>query len=259
VAIKFNKNNLTKSLVKNYKLTPYLDKYLSSEVTDFEFRTETKISDDAWHPSSHCTPTPRELYDFATSDEKQKSFSTALYKSFIVGHFWHQLLQKAVLDLELAQPAAIECSSQRVWGEDSSWGPTISTRGPRAKPFNWVKGAGDVAPCSIPYCGDYLVDFKTMGGHDYKQNGLPAWCAHKYEAQINIYMDLFDLEQGLIVCIQKDSPHEFKEFEFKRNQPLIDAIYSKWIFVSGCLELGEAPSPEDDELFEYSYQGPIAQ
>jgi hypothetical protein len=253
VAIKFNKTNLTKSLVKNHKLAPYLDKYLSSEVTDFEFRTETKVSDNAWHPSSHCTPTPRELYDFATSDNKQKSFPAALYKSFIVGHFWHQLLQKAVLDLGLAQPEAIERKGKRVWGEESS------TKHPTPKPFNWATGAGDIAPCSIPHCGDYLVDFKTMGNHDYKQNGLPAWCAHKYEAQINIYMDLFGMERGLIVCIQKDSPHEFKEFEFKRNQPLIEAIYSKWVFVSGCLELGEAPSSEDDELFEYSYQGPIVQ
>jgi hypothetical protein len=38
-----------------------------------------------------------------------------------------------------------------------------------------------------------------------------------------------------------------KEFEFDRNQPLIDAIYSKWKLVGDCVEIGLEP-PLDYEV-----------
>jgi hypothetical protein len=105
-----------------------------------------------------------------------------------------------------------------------------------------------VAPCVIPRHGEFVVDFKTMGNHDFKRAGLPPHYAAKYEAQINIYMDFFDLEAGLIVGIQKDTPHNLKEFQFRRNQPLIDAIYEKWTHVSLCIDDGEEPHDIEPEL-----------
>jgi hypothetical protein len=260
VAIKFPKSekyDFNRSLVKRHKLVPYLDRYLGKEVEDFHFHYEPKKEDDAWHPSGHCTPSPSDLYDLVSGPKEKKEWGAAMLKTFLVGHFWHQLLQKAVLDLEFAEPSAIERSGHKGWGD------LVSRPGREIMwtPYHWATGAGDIAPCSIPRHGDFVVDFKTMSAHQYKANDIPAWAADKYEAQINIYMDFFDLERGLIVAICKDTPHEMKEFEFVRNQPLIDAVYDKWEFVSACLDAGEAPTDLDDDAFTLDglFQGPVAQ
>lgn len=249
------KYNFNRNLVKRHKLANHLDRYLGTEVEDFRFIYEPKQEDDAWHPSGHCTPPATALYGLATSiidgTAEKKEWGVAMLKTFMVGHFWHQLLQKAVLDIGFAEPRAIERQGYKAWGCENDSAP---------RPFHWATGAGDIAPCSIPGAGDYVVDFKTMSAHQFKSNGIPEWAADKYEAQINIYMDFFDLEKGLILAICKDTPHEFKEFEFIRNQPLIDGIYEKWEFVSECLDAGEAPTALDDEVFNnLPYQGPVAQ
>jgi hypothetical protein len=67
------------------------------------------------------------------------------------------------------------------------------------------------------------------------------------ECQLNIYMDFFDLERGMILGVQKDSPHEFREFHFDRNQPLIDALYNKWRLVAMCLDENVSP-PEGEDI-----------
>lgn len=257
--LKFPKSgqyNFAFNLVKRYKLVPHLDKYLGTEVDNFQFTYEPKTDDDAWHPSGSCTPSPTDLYESAVSyldgTAVKKDWGVTMLKTFMVGHFWHQLLQKAVLDLGFAEPDAIERIGKRGWAWED---PNRYT----PKPYHWATGQGDVAPCSVPGYGDYVVDFKTMSAHQYKTEGLPDWAAAKYEAQINIYMDFFDLDKGLIVAICKDTPHEFKEFEFERNQDLIDAVYNKWEFVSECLDEGIAPQLIDNEMFKLPIRGPIAQ
>lgn len=254
---KDDKRNFRKNLVKRHKLVGYLDNFLANEPTGFSFQYEGKEKDTAWHPSGHCTPSVSELYHIASTPQKNSEHGTNTQKNFLVGHFWHQLLQWSIVQIGLAPQSAIERKGVRVWNnEDLS-----STDPPR--PYNWATGAGDVAPCTIPRHGEYLVDFKTMHDRDFKTEGMPNWCAEKYEAQINIYMDMFDLEKALIIPVQKGTPHEFKEFTFARNQPLIDAIYNKWEMVAGLLD--ETPSQleldELDEEFKLNgyFQGPIAQ
>lgn len=262
MSIKFPKSekyNFTKNLVKRHKLATHLDRYLATEVEHFEFAYEPKQSDDGWHPSGHCTPSPTDLYAIATEQTEPRDWGVSMLKSFMVGHFWHQLLQKAVVDLGFAVPEAIELRGKHGWGPFEFVGGDDGWSDVRFEPFHYATGSGDVAPCLIPGCDPLVIDFKTMGAHDFKNNGMPVWAADKYEAQINIYMDLFKLDRGLILCIQKDSPHEFKEFEFERNQELIDTIYDKWEFVSECLDAGEPPSKMDDNLFPLPTKGPVAQ
>jgi hypothetical protein len=67
---------------------------------------------------------------------------------------------------------------------------------------------------------------------------------------MNVYMDFFDYDRALIVAVNKDTPHDFKEFEFRRNQPLIDVIYDKWKFVAECLQDEDRPDADDDLGFE---------
>lgn len=242
MAIKLDKSKLVRNLAVNHKLVPHLESALGKGDFVWEYSYAPKQGDDAWHPSGDCTPTLHELF-WKVKDPEQEVIGSGLYKTFQVGHFWHQYLQWIVeKQLKFAGPEDIERSGSKRWGDGS---------------FQWARGSGDIAPCRIPEYGNYCVDFKTMNSFDYKKQGMPEWCAEKYECQINIYMDFFDLEQGLIVCIQKDSPHDMKEFEFKRNQPLIDAIYHKWHIVSECLEQGVEPPA--DEIVELPTQGAIAQ
>lgn len=246
MAIRLDKTNLVRNLSKRYKLVPHLDREIAKGDFVWQFDYEPKKGDTGWHPSGDCTPTPYELYMKATGQAHERPFSGDLYKTFMVGHFWHQYIQWIVeKKLGLCQPEDIERRGSRVWREEDG----------KPVPFHWATGSGDMAPCRLPD-GEFLVDIKTMGSHDFKRNGVPDWCAGKYEAQMNIYMDFFDLDRALILAVCKDSPHAFKEFEFERNQPLIDAIYHKWHLVSECISEGVTP-PVDEDIF-LPLRGPVA-
>ena len=238
MAIKLNNHSMARKLVAKTKLAVHLDKVIE-EKGDFawEYAYEPKQGDDAWHPSGDCTLTPRELFDKAIGADERKPIGGGLRKTFQVGHFWHAYLQNIIVEhLGFATEDAIERSGEKVWAEENG----------KPKPYHWCRGSADVAPISIPGQGDFLVDFKTMGSFDFKRTTLPDWSAAKYECQMNIYMDFFDLEQAIILGINKDSPHEFKEFIFDRNQPLIDTIYDKWKYVGDCLENGNVPDPSEE-------------
>jgi hypothetical protein len=264
MAIKFpksEKHNFTKNLVKRHKLVTHLDSYLATEVSDFEFKYEPKIGDDAWHPSGHCTPSVTDLYSIATEAAEPKDWGTAMLKTFMVGHFWHQLLQKAVVDIGFASLSSIERRGTKGWGGITDPHGDGNIMEYKYRPYHWATGAADVAPCTIPKHGDYVIDFKTMSSHQYKSVALPEWAAFKYECQINIYMDFFGIEKGLIVAVQKDSPHEFKEFEYEYNEDLVTAIYDKWKYVSECIDNDILPDPFANDNFEIEQfaKGPIAQ
>lgn len=214
-----------------FKLVPLIERAIAQGDFEWTFDYSPKRGDDGWHPSGHCTPSLQELYRHARGELKDE-IRPSLYKTFMVGHFWHQYLQTLMVENGLAEPDAIERSGESRWG---------------LGPFQYATGSGDIAPAVLPHHGEYLVDIKTMNGHDFRGYSMPEWTKDKWECQVNIYMDFFDLERALILGVQKDSPHDLREFEFRRNQPLIDAIYLKWRIVSECLE-SEVLPPADEEV-----------
>lgn len=258
---KSSQYNFGKNLVKKYRLVPHLDRYFSKEVTGLQFTLVGKEPDDAWHPSGHCTPSPSDLYLLAT-DRLAGIENISFTKAFPVGHFWHALCQKAVVDLGFATPEAIERRGSRTWGnkleiQHFDNGTSICY----SDPFKWCTGAADVAPLELPGAEPIVVDFKTMNSRSYGKADSPlsSYVADKFECQINIYMDFFDIDVGIILAIMKDGPHDMKEFEFRRNQPLIDAIYEKWEFVGECIEAGAEPTQLDDDYFNIGkhLEGPV--
>ena len=231
VAIKLKKDTFVRNLVKGHKLANHLDAEIGKEEFEWYATFAVKQGDDAFHPSSDCTPSVYDLYQSRATESG--GHSTGLRKAFQVGHFWHAYIQWIVVErLGFATWNEVERRGERRWTEG---------------PYGWATGSADIAPCHIPIAGDYLVDIKTMRSSDFKQPGLPSWCAAKYECQINIYMDWFDLDEAIILCVSKDSPHEFKEFTFRVNPSLIDAIYSKWEIAGDCIRTGTVP-PEDYEI-----------
>lgn len=230
MAIKLKKDAFVRNLVKGHKLANHIDKAIAEGEFEWEAKFGVKLGDDAFHPSSDCVPSVYSLYKTRTTESN--GISGGLRKAFQVGHFWHAYIQWIVVErLGFATWDDVEVRGETRWSEG---------------PYGWATGSADIAPCRIPGVGDYLVDIKTMRASDFKQQGLPSWCAEKYECQVNVYMDWFDLDEALILCVSKDSPHEFKEFTFKRNPQLVDAIYQKWALAGDCIRSGTVP----DETYE---------
>ncbi len=260
--IKLSSSKLTKNLVRRTKLVQHLDSAFARFDEKFEFEMTPKERDDAFHPSSHCMPNVYDLWcvadDFFMGRDPDP-ISGGLRKIFLVGHFWHAILQHLLVnDLEFADPEAIERQGSRItYGELR--GMIMPDKGeaiPYGNPFCWARGSADVAPCRIPRHGEWLVDFKTMNSMSFARNDAPAGFVEKWECQVNIYMDWFDLEKALIVGINKDNG-DFREFEFIRNQPLIDAIYKKWELVGICLDDDDVPHPDEDPNVEQYLLGPV--
>lgn len=242
-----DKSKFLKNLVNKDILTPHLEKATTKDFS-WSYEYMPKEEDKGWHPSSHATLSTEALYDIATEQGEKKDWSS-MHKTFQVGHFWHQYMQQLILRLGFASLEDIERKGDRTWDHI------------RYRDWHFATGSADVAPCAIPGHGDWVIDFKTMGNHDFKRNDLPDWCAEKYEAQMNLYMDMFVLDRALIVGIQKDAPHALKEFEFHRDDQQVELIYGKWERVSQWLSEQHQPSTlefaEADKEFALTFQGPV--
>lgn len=239
-----DKSKIVRNLGKKYVYVPYLERALATFDEPWQFTYQEKEKDTHWHPSGHCVPPATELYAIVSGEVKEEPISGSLRKIFQVGHFWHQYLQHVTLHkMEMCKPEAVERKGKREWGKT---------------PFHAVSGSGDLAPLEAPnWTG--LVDYKTMNAANFKQQGIPPRYDAKYECQINVYMDLFDTAEAIILPINKDTG-EFKEFLYAKNCDLIDMIYQKWEFVSACLDAGEAPTAADDKMFPIQtlLTGPIS-
>jgi hypothetical protein len=249
MALKLNKAK-ARNLVQRTKFIHHLDRYIAKGDFPWTFDYEPKKGDTGWHPSSHCTPSPAELYHIALDGGVEEDFPASLYKTFMVGHFWHQYLQEITVKAGFAEPAAVERRGIKGWGHCIESGTKK-----HYQDWHYCTGSGDLAPVVVPIHGEFLVDFKTMGSHMFKPVIPPGETIEKWECQMNIYMDFFTLERALVVGINKDAPHDMKEFEFHRNEPLIDALYAKWELVSVCLEEGVEP-PIDEEIY-LPLEGPV--
>lgn len=263
------KLNFRRNLVKHHKLVGHYDTFFAKEINGLTFKLEPKQNDRGWHPSSHCLAPPSQLYYYATHHGEKAIHGASLNKVFAVGHFWHQVLQYATVQMDLCDASAIERRGFHGWGLNKLK-PGFDTQefarnyGAETvwQKWHYATGQGDIAPITLGN-RDYVVDFKTMNSRDFKVAGggaIPEWAAGKYEAQVNIYMDFFNLEHALIVGVQKDSPHDFCEVEFERNQPLIDWVYSKWEFAAECIAAKSPPTQGDDLLFDIDpglFGGPV--
>lgn len=252
MAIKLGTNiqldKVVRSLGEKYKLVPHLDMALATEDFSWEFEYKPKQADDAWHPSGDCTPTLRDLYLKATNETKEEAIGPGLRKIFMVGHFYHQYLQWVVQHrLQFAGADAIERRGYTWWGDVRDAPQPGGRLDITPLPYHWATGSADICPCEIPGEGDFLVDFKTVNPRMYAGGVRPEYL-EKWECQGNIYMDFFNMDRALFVLIDKSSG-DMKELEYRRNQPLIDAIYLKWKIVAECLtDCVEPPAAEQVSL-----------
>ena len=88
-----DKSKLVKNLAGGNILAPYLDRAFQTFDGPFSFSYEPKGHDDAWHPSGDCMPSVTQLWEKARGWGEPDTPSGSLRKTFMVGHYWHQLLQ----------------------------------------------------------------------------------------------------------------------------------------------------------------------
>lgn len=250
--MKIDKSKLNFKMGKRYKLVPLLEKAIANHIGDeWVYKYADKQPDHHWHPSSHCTAPVSVLYDIATIVPKDAVYAphpNSLLKAFQVGHFWHQWLQYLMVADGLCDESTVEQHKVKRFNRTDA-------------PYTGVAGSADIATIIL---GDWKggVDYKTMNSRDFKEvdqnRMLSDWIAAKYECQFNIYMDLFKQDWWMLLGVQKETPHAFTELVYHRNQPLIDAIYDKFHFVSEAVASGTPVTTLDDDHWpELPLTGPV--
>lgn len=248
-------DKVVRSLGQKMILAPHIDLAIGEAEWEWDAHFHPKHGDSAWHPSGDCTPSLRDLYLKATGQAAERPIGPPLRKIFAIGHFYHQWYQYIVEhQLGFAGPEDIERRGMKGWGTQLD---LIVDNGNRKsvqhRPYHWATGSADIAPCKIPGQGEYVIDFKTMNPRMFATGPSPDYAA-KWECQGNVYMDFFDMDRVLFVGIDK-ATGDMREWTYHRNQPLIDAIYTKWKIVSECITEGIEP-PEDEDI-ALPLQGPV--
>lgn len=214
-------------------LVPLIDQYQRTaklpEKWIIEIRN-TKEPDGYFHPSSHAFLPPSMLYQDMRKMLIHVRPSPALRRTFDCGHMWHGYLQNIMLEMGYVKEDGIE---QHVVAErEGKFGKFIGS------------GTGDLVNVEIPGHGTWLVDIKTMNKPEFEQ-GANEFTMKKWVAQVSCYMDWFEADKAMILAICKDSPHDMREYQIIRNDPLLQEIYDRWSYAKWCVDNEQPPS--DDE------------
>jgi hypothetical protein len=237
--------NFAKALSGNDIIVPHLNTWFANaefpDVIPVAIHPN-KEEDDAFHPSS-ALKCAQELYAYFREDLPEERHSADSQKNFMVGHMYHSLFQWIIVDqLKFATWDDIE--------QEHDY--TFETA--NGNPFR-VRGFVDVARCVIPGREPYLLDIKTVNSRIFSGDSLPPTTLAKYQAQVKIYLEFVDLEHAIILCLEKDSPHRFKEIMVKRDPAFVNSIMDKWEVVADGLVTGEAPSCTCSDPEKCSTQG----
>lgn len=242
-------NNFLKELGKKEVIVPHLNRWFRNGEFPYSILFEIKLhkeEDDAFHPSSDATACARLLYAKRMDDVTKRELEGNTYKTFFFGHYFHGLLQHVLVEeLGFADQFDVEKQYRIYRRDDGIYKPKdwwIDTQLDKSSKW-WARGYADIARVVVPGREEpYLVDIKTMKSSDYRQSVLPVHLEEKYITQIQLYMDWEDIENGIILCCEKDSPHGFKEFAVKRNKELVKSVYTKWDIVIDAISKGEPPA-----------------
>ena len=195
-----------------------------------------KEKDDHFHPSSHCFLPPIDLWRQRKGLASYPPITSALRRTFDVGHMWHGYLEEILIDMGF------------VLRENVERAVTVKLQGAYG-PFT-AKGTIDLLNVEIPGHGTWLVDIKTMNGNEFS-TGPMAQTSRKWEAQVNCYIDWAGkTNQAMILAVCKDSPHDMKEFKITPNTALLNEIYDRWSFVEYAIQTNKPP----EFLESYTYE-----
>lgn len=213
-------------------LAPHIDLFLSDH-NEFAPTIKVggeKIDDGHFHPSSHCLMPVDALYEDRL-DAEHRSITAAEKKTFDCGHMWHAYLQAALIEMGFVKPENVERHFLWPLPDLLAYGlETVS----RTTPLR-VSGTVDLLDVEIPGQGTWLVDIKTASAGTFNRiEQMDLF--EKYRAQVNVYGHLTGNERMLILVIQKDSPHLFREIQIQRDSNLLAGIFERWLTVAERLD-----------------------
>lgn len=225
-------NNFGKHFARNEILVPHLNTWFAHAKFDDEIPFDivihpNKEKDDAFHPSS-ALKCSQALFAAFRKDLPEENHPADLQKTFMFGHFSHAIVQKIVVELGFATPDDIEKEYDFHFETEAG------------NPYR-VRGFIDIARCVVPNRGTYLVDIKTMNARVYAQQNLPESTMEKYEAQVKLYLAFEELDEAIILCVEKDTPHRFKEIVIQSDPDFVDAALERWESVTDALVEGRVP------------------
>ena len=224
--------NFARHFQKNEILVPHLNNWFANAEFDDEIPFDivihpNKEHDDAFHPSS-ATKCSRVLFADFRGDLPHEKPAADSQKIFMFGHFSHAIIQKIVVELGFTSWEEIEKEYDFHFTTEAG------------NPYR-VRGFIDIARCTVPNRGTYLVDIKTMNARIYAQQTLPESTMEKYEAQVKLYLEFEDLDEAIILAVEKDTPHRFREIIVKRDTDFVDETVERWEDVVDALAQGRVP------------------
>lgn len=231
-----------KHLSRKDILVPHLNNWFANGVFPNEIPATVHMNkehDLAFHPSS-ALKCSRELYATLAGELPHAKHTLDSQKNFMVGHMYHSLLQWILVEgLGFADWPEIEKEYDFGWDKEAKdYNGDLVTE--EDNPYR-IRGFIDVARCVIPNVGTYLVDIKTVNARLYAQDSLPASTMEKYEAQVKLYLEFEELDEAIILAVEKDSPHRFKEFRIQRDSDFVDDTIARWESVVDAVAQGEVP------------------
>jgi hypothetical protein len=285
MATKLKKNpgnrNLIQALGLNYRVAPFIDKYIDENPEyPWTFTLEPKIGDDAFHPSGDCTPSVYELW-YSRKFPEPRKLTISNKKTFSIGHYYHQWLQDILVRIKFSKPEELEVRGGYHWDTDPEvmssqewsdcnilypsprnawglfdWSDELYLGKLKPRPYHWCTGSAD-AIVTLPDGAQPLIDFKSMASRDMQVDYPPERYVKKWECQGAMYCEWHDKNEIIFIGVNKDSPHNLKEFTFKSNPNLVRAIYEKWQIVSMALDEDIELQEDDDIDLESFYKGPV--
>lgn len=146
-----------------------------------------------------------------------EQISPALRRTFDTGKFWHDYLGAILLDMKFVDPKNVEkYILQKI---------TVGDK------FFYGSGIADLVDVRIPGHGKWLIDIKTMNKAKFDQ-GADSQTMLKWIAQLSCYADWFKRDNLMVLAVSKDSPHAMKEYVIRKDENLLNEIYSRWLAVS---------------------------
>ena len=223
-------NKFLKELGQDYILVPYIEQWFAQEQSpNLSFKIEgrkPRVREGVYFaPSSDAHVCSRLLYAYKVGD-LVKTWETSARKSMLLGHFIHEIIEGAALQLGFANENSVEV---RVREDRNGW---------------HASGRIDIAPLKVPDRKDYVVDIKSMNARDFSKSYLPSYLYNSYIPQIQLYMDWTGIPDSFLLCFEKDSPHRMKEIPVNYDNNLVSGIYNRWDIVYNAIQEGKPP-PHD--------------
>ena len=223
---KIKKDNPLRKLIdsqpkEDFKIIPFLDKYMMLKPNTGVYEVEDlyKPKDTYYHPSVDCDKCLRQIF-YEKKNPIDEEYEPKSMRAFKFGHAIHSMVQAWIKDM-----STLEGFPKSTYGSEVGFCDKVHN----------VKGSIDDI-ITFPYAPelDVPLELKTMNSAMFKELTSPK---ATHMEQVRIYLDNPKSERmadfAIILYMQKDYPHEMKEFIVKKTN--VDYIYDRWNTVTEAL------------------------